>query len=339
MGSQKGYNALADGMLSQIQWWHNANNELNPFAKLNFVRAFMQWKNSRQMNQYIGAELDKRYEEYKQDAEDSVQGVSVIDLVLRAYLSGPYKSTVPPARLDDEFRNLAIRQIRLFVFAGHDSTASAICYIFHALSNHPEALARLRHEHDEILGPNPDPAAAASKISENPRLVNNLPYTLAVIKEALRLFPPAGASRDGVTGVNLTDDAGGSCPTDDTILWIMHREVHQWKKYWVRGDEFLPERWLVSPDHEFYPMPGVWRPFEVGPRNCIAQAMVLMELRVLLACLIRTFDVKPAYDEVDAKRRDKGRGLEVYGERAYQVERGASHPVGGYPCRVTLVGG
>lgn len=326
-------------MLSQIQWWHNANNELNPLAKLNFVRASMQWKNGRQMNQYIGDELDKRYEEYKQDGSSSAPGVSVIDLVLRAYLSGPYKSTSPPTKLDKEFRSLAIRQIRLFVFAGHDSTASAICYIFHALSKHPEALARLRQEHDQVLGLESDPAIAGRKIAENPRLVNDLPYTLAIIKEAMRLYPPAGASRDGVSGVDVTNDAGSPCPTDGTILWIMHREVHQWEKYWVRGSEFLPERWLVSSDHELYPVPGAWRPFEVGPRNCIAQAMVMVELRVLLACLARTFDVKPAYDELDVKRGAKGDCLLVYGERAYQIEKGASHPVGGYPCQVTLVSG
>lgn len=324
-------------MLSQIQWWHNANNELNPFAKLNFVRAFMQWKNSRQMNQYIGAELDKRYEEYKADVSSNSQSLSVIDLVLRAYLSGPYKSKSPPAKLDDEFRDLAIRQIRLFVFAGHDSTASTICYIFHALSKHAEVLARLRQEHDEVLGPDPSPEAAASKISENPRLANNLPYTLAVIKEAMRLYPPAGASRDGVVGVDLKDDAGNPCPTDHTILWILHPEVHQWKKYWVRGDEFLPERWMVPADHSLHPIPGTWRPFEVGPRNCIAQAMVMLELRVLLACVARTLDIKPAFDEYDAKRGVKTDKLLVHGERAYQIERGASHPVGGYPCCISLV--
>jgi cytochrome P450 len=330
LGSQTGYNALADGMLSQIQWWHDANNyKLEIFSKLNFVRAFMQWKNSRQMNQYIGAELDKRHAEYKADPE-SAKGVSIMDMVLRAYLS---ETPSPPAHLDAEFRASVIRQIRLFVFAGHDSTATSIVYTFHLLSKHPEVLARLRAEHDDVLGP--DPKAAASKISDDPRLVNSLTYTLAVIKEAMRLFPPAGASRDGVSGVNITDDAGNSCPTDDTILWVLHGELHQGDKYWVKAQEFLPERWMVPPGHLLYPRPGTWRSFEVGPRNCIAQAMVLIELRVVLACLVRTFDVTPAYGEWDEKRGATG-NRHVRGERVYQIERGAADPVGGYPCRITL---
>jgi cytochrome P450 len=320
-------------MLSQIQWWRNANNSINPLSKLNFIRAFMQWKNGRQMDQYISAELERRYDEYKADP-NSVKGVSVIDLVLRAYLSGPYKSSSPPAKLDAEFRSIAIRHIRLFVFAGHDSTASSICYIFHLLSKHPDALARLRTEHDEVLGT--DPAAAASKISANPRLVNNLPYTLAVIKESMRLFPAASASREGSKGVNVTDDSGRLLPTEDTILWILHVEVHQWDKYWVRGDKFLPERWMVPANHPLHPRPGTWRPFELGPRNCIAQAMVLVELRIVLACLARSFGVTPAYEEWDRLRgRSAGTLKLVNGERAYQVERGAAHPVEGYPCRVS----
>jgi cytochrome P450 len=290
----------------------------------------MQWKNSRQMNLYIGAELDKRYEEYKEDP-NSASGVSVMDLVLRSYLSGPLETSKPAAKLDAEFRSFAIRQIRLFVFAGHDSTASSICYAFYLLSKHPDALARLRAEHDEVLGK--DPAAASQKISQDPRILNQLVYTLAVIKESLRLFPPAGASRESSHDVSIKDDAGNACPTADTILWILHPEIHRWGKYWVRGDEFLPERWMVPLGHELHPRPGAWRPFEIGPRNCIAQAMVLVELRIVLACLVRTFNVSPAYDEVDAK---SGKTPLVRGERAYQIEKASAHPVGGFPCRVSF---
>jgi cytochrome P450 len=120
---------------------------------------------------------------------------------------------------------MAIRQVRLFIFAGYDSTASVICYCFHYLSKYPKVLARLRAEHDEVLGL--DPTSAAAKLSEDPRLVNNLPYTLAVIKEVMRMFPPAGTTRAGKPGVSTTDDAGNICPTDDAILWILHIEMHR----------------------------------------------------------------------------------------------------------------
>jgi cytochrome P450 len=192
-------------------------------------------------------------------------------------------------------------------------------------------LEKLREEHDKVLGR--DPSTAASQLAQNPRLVNDLPYTLAVIKEVLRLFPPAGTTRAGKPGVSVTDDAGNSLPTDDAILWILHVEMHHSPSYWVRPDEFLPERWLVPSGHELHPQPGAWRPFELGPRNCIGQALVLIEFRVILACLVREFDIAPAYDELDERLPRKGLKL-LRGERAYQIEKGAAHPVDGYPCRV-----
>jgi len=324
-------------MLSQIRW-HSRNAEINPLSGLDFVTAFMQWKNSRAMDQYIGKELDARYEAYKSDPSTAASK-STIDLVLQAYMAGQTAksgSSAPPEKLDAEFRTAAIRQIRLFIFAGYDSTSSALCYCFHMLAKHPEVLAKMRAEHDAVLGT--DPAAAPEKLTRDPHLVNSLQYTLGVIKEVMRFFPPAASNRAGKAGVNITDDAGNICPTDDAMLHILHTEMHRNARYWRRCEEFLPERWLVGPEDELHPVPGAWRPFELGPRNCIAQGLVLVELRVVLACLVRTFEVKPAYDEWDALHPAKGDKL-YRGERAFQVEAGAAHPVDGYPCRITLVRG
>ena len=76
-----------------------------------------------------------------------------------------------------------------------------------------------------------------------------------------------------------------------------------------------------------------WRSFEHGPRNCMAQGLVMTELRVVLAMVVRQFEFKPAYEEWD--RLHPSVGLRVYrGERVYQIEEGAAHPVDKYPCRV-----
>lgn len=345
--AQVAYNALADSMLSQIRW-HNTNAEINPLSHLNFVRTFVHWKNTRQMDAYIGAELDKRFEEYKADSKNT-SSRSIVDLTLREYLK---ESADVSMSLDPSFRSFAIRQIKLFIFAGYDSTGSTMCYCFHLLSQHPEVskssnvatkepqtyttiqvLKTLREEHDKVLGP--DRTTASLRLSENPRIVNDLTYTLAVIKEVLRMFPPAGTTRAGKRGVSVTDDAGTSLPTDDAILWILHVEMHRSPSYWVRPDEFLPERWLVPIGHDLRPQPGAWRPFELGPRDCIGRSLVLIELKVILACLVREFDIVPAYDELD-QRRPKGGIKLLRGERAYQVAKGAAHPVDEYPCRIRI---
>lgn len=327
LGAQKGYNTLADCMISQIRWHQS---EVNPLGFLNFVRMYMEWSNGRKMDAYIGKLLDERYEDFKTVPEAS-RSKAVIDLVLQAYL--PKDTKAVPEKLDPDFRTFAIRQIRLFVFVGHDSTSSTICYCFHLLSKNPAALARIRAEHDLVFGT--DVSAVSSLLISQPHLINALPYTTAVIKETLRLFPPASASRQGKKSVNLTDEQGNICPTDGAMVLILHNRMQRTSKYWVRPDEFLPERWLVEVGHELYPMRNAWRPFEHGPRNCIAEGMVMTEIKLVLAHLAREFEFKDAYEEWDAVNPRKG--PKTYrGERAYQVEQGAAHPAQNYPCRVSI---
>ena len=317
-------------MLSQIRW-HQPNAEANPVGHLNFVRRLVEWWNGRQMDRYIGSELDRAFLQHQADPSDKRQK-SVMDLVLQAYIaqSGDQK----PEKLDPDFRAFAIRQIRLFVFTGHDSTSSTICYAFHLLSQNPDALKRIRSEHDQVLGENV--SKASSMLERNPKLLNDLPYTTAVIKEVLRLFPPAASSRQGKPGAIIHDDHGTACPTNDVIMiWTIHVELHRAPKYWKRPDEFLPHRWLVEPTHGLFPVKDAWRAFEYGPRNCIAQGIVMTELKIILACMVREFDFMPAYDEWDRLHPSKGPKTHR-GDRAYQMEEAAAHPVEHYPCRVSM---
>lgn len=313
--------------MSQIRW-HQANADINPLVYLNVIRRVVHWWNGRQMNRYIGNELDKRYDEYKADPENK-RTKAIIDLVLQAYL--PNSGQSMPERLNPMFRGFAISQIRLFVFVGHDSTSSTICYIVYLLTKNARALTLIRKEHDEL--PGADLKALPNLLKQQPYLTNSLPYTTAVIKETLRLFPPGGCSRAGKPDVDLVDDQGHQCPTEHAVIFTIHTEMHRAPAYWTRPDEFLPERWLVEPGHELYPMKGAYRAFEVGPRNCFAQGYAMTGLRVLLACIVRQFDFTPAYDEWD--RMHPSKSLRTYrGERAYQIEEGAAHPVNHFPCRV-----
>ena len=317
-------------MLSQIQW-HQANAETNPLDYLNIARLIVYWWNGRKVDNYIGHELDKRYEESKADPERK-RTEAVIDLVLQAYL--PDDTKTRPEKLDPEFRTFATSQIRLLVFVGHDSTSSTICYILHLLATHPIALAQVRSEHDRLLGW--DLSAIPDLLKQHTHLTNHLVYTAAVIKETLRLFPSGGSSRAGSPSVDLIDDHGNRCPTRDTAAVVtIHTEMHRAPAYWIRPDDFLPERWLADCGDELRPMKEACRTFEIGPRNCVALGYVMTALRVILACLVMLSDFKPAYDEWD--KFHPRPGLRTYrGERVYQTEEGAAHPVEHYPCRISV---
>ncbi|KAL4936560.1 hypothetical protein BDV06DRAFT_233316 [Aspergillus oleicola] len=338
--------------LNTITAWHSF---WDPRILTNPLRPFVQKYYGWVLNRCIRKELDKRFAEMQQEKSSPISTSkrvkSVIALALEAYLAENPHQTDETDKLDDIFAQYASHQIRLFLFAGNDTTSSSIVYVYHMLSRHPEALAQVRQEHVRVFGT--DISAAAELLKSKPAILNQCPYTLAVIKETLRIFPPASTSRQGRNdSTALTDRHGNIYPLDRDIgAEIIHPSVQKNPRIWPRADEFLPERFLVEPGHELYPHPAAWRPFEQGPRNCIGQTLVYNEMRIVLIMTARMFDIKPAYEEWDAMQTANEGSLTrfarwagvggnqiktVHRERAYQSEKAGSHPADGYPCRLTL---
>ena len=333
LNSQKRPNLLVDALRMQIQWL-TFGADVNPFVRYNPARPLVHLYNARRMNSYVARELDKRTTAHKtgQSNEEFQCTKSITDLSLAAYLSEKPNASTTKA-LDSTFKAFAMSQIKLFLFSGHDTTSSTICYIFYALSKNREILARVQAEHNQIIGT--DVAKAGSTIAEDPVLLNRLPYTLAVLKEVLRLYPAVSSVRAGEPGFYVTDDHGRKFPTDGFLVWANSQTIHRDPIYWHRADDFLPERWLVPPGHELYPVKGAWRPFEHGPRNCIGQELAMMEMKIIMVLSLRRFVIQPVYKEVDRRKR-KGGINTVYGERGYQIQR--AQPSNNLPCRVTLNG-
>lgn len=146
------------------------------------------------MDRWVSRELDVRFA--------TVQGRGktkrVIDLALDAFMRQKGSSAEQTKTLDPEFRRNAINNIKTFIFAGHDTSSSAICYCYYHLSRNSDSLAAIRKEHDDVFGH--DTSSIAELIKKSPHLLNNLPYTSAVIKEVLRLQPPASSARQGEKG-------------------------------------------------------------------------------------------------------------------------------------------
>lgn len=319
---------------------------------MNPLRPLVQWYYGRIMDNYIHRELERRSREIKAAHTADANGKggrpksikSVTTLALEAYMAES-SDIIQKEKLDERFAHYAASQIRLFLFAGTDTTASMMVYVYHMLAKHPEWLKKLRDEHDEILGKDPD--AAASVLKENPSLLNNCKLTVAVIKETLRIYAPAGTVRSGSPGVTVTDLQGNEQPADYVGANILHQALHVNPRVWPRPKEFLPERFLVGPEHELHPDPAAFRPFEQGPRNCIGQTLVWNELRVAVILTCRDLEIRDAYDDFDAKREKELGVVEkakravfgqpvktVHGERAYQTDSGGLHPANGYPCYI-----
>jgi cytochrome P450 len=294
--------------------------------------------NSYRMDQYLDAEIDKRFEELVQARKDFFGKFhsqrSIIALAMDKYLE---KVGGEEELSKSDFKKLAKPHLRMFLYAGHDTTSSTLLYCYLLLSQHPEAMSMVRAEHDKVFGSDFSVENVSETIADDPTLLNQTPYTLSVIKEVLRVLPPAGSIRQGRPDFFVTDETGGRYPTEGCSIWTLPQAMHHDANVFVRPEEFLPDRWLVGPDDPLHPEKRSWRPFEWGARACIGQTLAQLELKVALVMTARMFDVTPAYEEWDELHPRKGIKT-VDGNRAYQAEMGGggAHPADGFPVRVTL---
>ena len=180
LNSQRQSNPLVDGLRMQVKWL-TFGTDINPFTKYNPVRPLAHWYNSRRMNNYNTRKIHSRFAEIQSEGSNKL----IMVLVLAAYLSENAERKTH--NLDATFKEFTMTQIKLFLFSGHDTTSSTVCYIFHILASYPTVLARVRAEHTSVIGP--DQSEVASVISSDPFLLNKLHYTLAFSIEVRRIFP------------------------------------------------------------------------------------------------------------------------------------------------------
>ena len=167
--------------------------------------------------------------------------------------------------------DVQVRDEALTLFlAGHETTANALTWAWYLLSQNHEAEARFHAELDEVLG------GRAPAVEDLARL----PYTTAVLSEALRLYPPAWA----VGRRTLEDVELGGFPVPQGKVVLMSTYVSHRDPRWFRDPAaFRPERWLTEeeparPKFAYFPFGG-------GARVCIGERFAWMEGALLLAAI------------------------------------------------------
>lgn len=283
LGTQNGENEMITAFREQTHLLPNGGplTFLKMWSPSGIVK---RWRNSRIMHSYIGGVLDQRFAKEAQVAngapvERKQRKRAIVDLAMEGYKDQQEdggQSKASPG-INTEFKDAAIAQIRTFIFAGHDTTSSTICYAVYMLQKNPACLERIRKEHDDVLGPLD---STPQVIKNDPHVLNKLEYTLAVIRETLRLWPAASSTRTGEPGFTVRDPkTGEALPTDDYLIWVVHYAQHRDPDIWGESaTSFQPERFL--PENAGKLPEGAWRPFEKGPRNCIGQDLALLETKM-----------------------------------------------------------
>lgn len=202
-------------------------------------------------------------------------------------------------------RSLSLAEVRsnilTFLSAGHETTANTLAWSAFLLSQAPDWRARVREEAErELSGPVEG-------------LADRLVVTRAVVEEALRLYPPIAA----LSRMAKDADRFGTLDVKPRSLIVIAPYVlHRHRSLWERPDVFDPLRFM--PEARAGIPRFAYLPFGIGPRICIGASFALQEASVVLAALVRGFD------------------MELLPEaKVWPLQRITLRPANGLPMRIT----
>lgn len=172
-------------------------------------------------------------------------------------------------------------QVLTFLVAGHETTSTALSMALHLLGLHP---AVQQHAADEV---------AAVGIPSTPKAAEALPYTTAVLDEAMRLYPPAYgtgriAQRDSVVDGRFVAQGEGA--------FVSFMALHRHPDLWPDALTFDPQRFVDIPALKRARFTYV--PFGAGPRSCIGSHFAVLEAQIALATLLDRVQVRSRVREV-----------------------------------------
>lgn len=180
-----------------------------------------------------------------------------------------------------------VDQVCFLFLAGHETSASGLSSACWLLALDQEVQRRFQQELDDL------PQALT------PQALRQMSYGAAVFQETLRLYPPVSffiRERQGeATTLEATDASPSRCPVGSLLTlspWVIHRHG----QHWPQPHQFRPERFLAEEASADEKRCGreAWLPYGMGPRKCPGAAFAQQEALLVLAELLRRYQLLPA---------------------------------------------
>lgn len=193
---------------------------------------------------------------------------------------------------DENQGSMSDKQLRdevMTIFgAGHETTSGALTWAWYLLSQHPQIAAHLHEEIDRVLGDRLPTYADLTR----------LPWTDMIIKEAMRLYPPAwGVTRETIAPVSIHN-----YPLRRGVTVVINIiGIHHDARFYDDPGAFIPQRF--SAENEKNIPKYAYLPFGAGPRVCIGSSFAMMEARLLLATIAQKFTLSLAPSQVVVPER------------------------------------
>lgn len=171
-----------------------------------------------------------------------------------------------------------VHNMQFFIVAGHETTALALSWSLLLLALDPQRQERARAEAQAAIG------AGAAREDQ----LKDMPYILAILEEAMRLYPPVGLlARE----VRAPDTLCGRDIRAGDVLFLPFYALHRHELLWDEPNAFRPERFLAqnAKGRDRY----AYLPFGAGPRVCIGANFAMMQAQIILATILARFAVAP----------------------------------------------
>ncbi|KAF7876990.1 uncharacterized protein EAF02_008210 [Botrytis sinoallii] len=187
----------------------------------------------------------------------------------------------------------------LIIIAGSDTTSSTLTQALRALAKEPRILSKLQREIDELY------SATGRDKEITIDSIRNLEYLNAVVDEVLRLYNPIPSGPHATTYPQGIEVGGVHIPGNVQVE-ISHLVLMTDERYFPQGKSFIPERWTRERP-ELVRDSRAYTPFGYGVHSCVGKTLALHELRLVIARIVRTFDIQfsTSHDDVLFEREWK----------------------------------
>src|ERR1700675_4315205 len=218
--------------------------------------------------------MNKMVDEIVAERRRSAEAVEDKKDMLGAMMTGVDRST--GEQLDD----VNIRyQINTFLIAGHETTSGLLSCTLYALLKHPEILKKAYEEVDRVLGPDINAKPTYQQVTQ-------LTYITQILKEALRLWPPAPAY--GIAPLKDETIGGKYKLKKNTFITVLVLALHRDPNVWgPNPDKFDPENF--SREAEAARPINAWKPFGNGQRACIGRGFAMHEAALAIGMVLQRF--------------------------------------------------
>lgn len=255
---------------------------LQPFYWIDFLFKFSQrgrnfFHSIRTMHQYSDKIIEKRLAEFEMNSLDQNNNYNQLNSeknpnIFLNLLLKHYNRKIEPIISKEAMRS----EVNTFILGGHDTTAMALTFTTLLLGHHPLSQNRARKEIQEIVG---------EKTEISWTHLKSLHYLEMCIKESLRLFPSIR-----IIGRTLTEplilNGGDIILPAKTECFVPIFSINRDEHYYYQANCFIPERFETVQKHPF-----AYLPFSAGPRNCIGQKYAMLEVKFVLATILRKFRI------------------------------------------------